>query len=79
MPQLDVQRSGGDVSRESSRLRDKIDHLRNVATAYLKDAASATDQQRATRLIMLAARIQEQILELEEQTKADRRDPNRTT
>jgi hypothetical protein len=60
-------------------MRDKINHLRNVAAAYLKDAASAPDHQRATRLIMLAARIQEQILELEEQTKGARRDPNSTT
>ena len=53
-------------------MREKIDHLRDVAAAYLKDAESATDPREAARLVMLAARVQEQILELEEQIKVSR-------
>ena len=50
-------------------MREKIDQQRDVA-AYLKDAESATNPREAARLMMLAARLQEQISELEEQERA---------
>jgi hypothetical protein len=51
-------------------LADKLSYLRKQAAAYLEDAKSATRRREAERLIMLAARCQEQILELERQIEA---------
>jgi hypothetical protein len=60
-------------------MRDKINHLRKVAASDLKDAESATNQREATRLVMRAARLQEQIFELEEMTAGRNADPDSTT
>ena len=42
-----------------------VDQLRERAAAYLRDAAATDDQRMAARFIMLAARCQEWIFELE--------------
>ena len=47
------------------RMSNKLDFLRAQVRAYWRDAEAHTDEVEAQRLIMLAVRCQEMILELE--------------
>jgi hypothetical protein len=49
-------------------MADKLSYLRMQAAAYLRDAATADNEREAARLVMLAVRCQETILDLEQQT-----------
>ena len=46
-------------------MRDKLSYLREQLAAYWQDAKKQQDQAEAHRLLMLAIRCQEMILELE--------------
>lgn len=46
-------------------MSNKLDFLRAQVSAYWRDAEAQTDEMEAQRLIMLAVRCQEMILELE--------------
>jgi hypothetical protein len=50
-------------------MHDRLSYLRKQAAAYLQDAATAEDDLEATRLVILAARCQEDILDLEWQNR----------
>lgn len=52
----------------------KLDYLREQVSAYWRDAKAQTDHGEADRLIMLAIRCQEMILELEHGTEPSRAD-----
>ncbi|HXP75980.1 MAG TPA: hypothetical protein VN823_17690 [Stellaceae bacterium] len=46
-------------------MRDKLSYLREQLEAYWRDAKAQADEAEAERLIVLAIRCQEMILELE--------------
>lgn len=52
-----------------------MEHLRERAATYLRDAAATDDERVAARLIMLAARCQEWLFELEHRALDRETDP----